>query len=538
MRLRLRTILLVVNLVVISLPLGGIAVLRLYESVLVRQTETELIAQGAFITAAYRAALLRWQQQHPEQHSWLTGYGLPIAPRWIDPDNGSRWRPRPAVLDLAVDPVNPPAPPGLITGQPIDPIARTVGREINPVLRDAQVITLAGIRVVNYQGLIVASTGSDRGRSLLNYQEILRALEGETVSLLRRRLTEQPDPPLNSISRGTGIRVIVAMPIVYRQRILGAVLLVRTPANITQALYSKRYPLLYSVLVLLALALLLSLFTSLTLDRPIRALIDQAERAVRGEKQAVVPLARPVTQEIAQLSAAFATLVRDLEARSDYIRNFAAHVSHEFKTPLTAIKGSLELLEDHHDSMEPAERQRFLAHIGADTDRLERLVRQLLELTRADTAVSIDRSAVLNPARIVTRLRRRYPALTGHGPDQTVSVSIDEQTLESLLIALVDNSYQHSGPDVSVTAVAELTGRQLIFTVTDNGPGIAADDHDRIFEPFFTTARSRGGTGLGLAVVKALVLAHRGQVELLPTDGPGTCLRLSLACQSTVKPSD
>ncbi|MGI9332960.1 MAG: sensor histidine kinase, partial [Gammaproteobacteria bacterium] len=128
-RLRLRTILLVVNVVVLALPLGGIAVLRIYESALIRQTETELIAQGAFVAAGYRATL---RNLNPNYYA-SDDYGHPIGERWLF-DDAEHWRPRPAVLDLAVDRIRPPAPEPMVAGAP-DAIAAAVGAELAPVLQ-------------------------------------------------------------------------------------------------------------------------------------------------------------------------------------------------------------------------------------------------------------------------------------------------------------------------------------------------------------------------------------------------------------------
>jgi len=207
-RPRLRTILLLVNLIVLLLPLGGILVLRLYESALIRQTESELIAQGAFIRAFYLAALHRLRatdgQDDREPKDGATDgsvvYGLPLdpdIPRRSPP--AGRWRPLPPVLDLAHDEIRPRAPDSIPAAVRADRFARAAGREITAILRDAQIVTLSGIRVVDFRGVVVASTGGDLDRSLEPWEEVARALRGEPVSLLRRRV----DPyiaPLASIS--------------------------------------------------------------------------------------------------------------------------------------------------------------------------------------------------------------------------------------------------------------------------------------------------------------------------------------------------
>ncbi|MDS4031186.1 MAG: HAMP domain-containing sensor histidine kinase [Candidatus Contendobacter sp.] len=530
-RLKLRHLLLAVNLAVLWLPLLGLEALRLYDSALVRQTESELIAQAAFVAASYRAALARLAPQVVAD--WE--YGVPLAAPWRERQAGeTRWRPRPARLDLAEDAVYPSPPDTIAPAVPADPHAQAVGQELQALLHDAQIMTLAGIAVADMRGTVVATTGPSLGRSLAAFEEVRRALAGEMVSLLRQRIPDSAPPAIDSISRGTSLRVFVAAPILQDQRIVAVVLLWRTPIALSQVLHGKRYHLLLATVLLLGTVVLMSTFTSFTVVRPLQALVRQAQRATAGEKGAVTPLARPVTREIAELSGAVAAMARHLEQRADYIRTFAAQVSHEFKTPLAAMRGTVELLRDHLDTMTATERERFLSHLDQDAARLERLVRRLLELARADVmqASASDRAEV---ATVVQRLAARYRdaglTVSVVEPLPSASVAMAEDVLESILGNLLDNARQHGGDAVTVTVTRPAphagTDPVLLIEVSDNGPGISAANAARVFEPFFTTDRARGGTGLGLAVVKSLLTAHRGAIEL-GKSAAGTRLRIRL----------
>ena len=514
-RPRLRSILLIVNLLILLLPLGGIFVLRIYESALVRQTESELIAQAAFVAASYKATF----QRHATSKISLSDYGLRPLPQWRPPPSDvSRWRPRPAILDLADAHIRPRPEDPLASTQAPDAIASKVGQELRTIIQDAQVVTLASIRVVDYQGIVVASTAEEAQLSLLQLEEIQRALQGEHVSLLRRRISDEPAPPLLSMSRGTHVRVFVSMPIFLHDRILGAVMLSRTPASIGQALYHKRYLLISAALLLLAVVLMIAGFVSYTINQPLRALMQQTERAVRGEKGAITPLSRPVTSEIAQLSKAVAHMAYTLERRADYISDFAAQVSHEFKTPLTAIRGAAELLRDHGANMSDEERERFWHNLLGDTERLDALVKHLLELARADVLQVGEESC--DAATVVANLMQRYQhtaiELVWQNSKQTIILAISENILETILINLIENARQHAGETVriDIDMQVESDSQQLRLRLTDNGPGISAGNALRVFEPFFTTARESGGTGLGLAVIKSLIEAHQGSIRL------------------------
>ena len=266
----------------------------------------------------------------------------------------------------------------------------------------------------------------------------------------------------------------------------------------------------------------MSVLTSFTVVQPLRKLVQQAQRATAGEKGAVTPLARPITREIADLSHAVTTMAGHLEQRADYIRTFAAHVSHEFKTPLAAIRGAVELLRDHLETMTAAERERFLGNLDDDAARLERMVRRLLDLARADVlqAASSDRARV---DEVIRRLAARYRELglpvSVVEPLAASVAAINEDVLESILSNLLDNARQHGGAEVTVTVACADFGigadAMLRISVNDDGPGVSAANATRVFEPFFTTARAQGGTGLGLAVVKSLLAAHGGAIELV-----------------------
>lgn len=537
-RPQLRAILLIVNLVILLLPLAGIWILRLYESELIRQTESELTAQGAIIAATYRDAWLRAQRETGGKQVRIgqerPAYGNPVPPQWRDQwDPRVSLRPIQPALDIAQDLVYGPAPEGEQPAIAPDQRAVRAGELVLPILSTAKGITLAGIRVMDYRGTVVASTGADLSLSLAGRIEVQRALRGEYYSLLRKRGDEPTSRPLASISRDTEVRVFVAMPVVHQDRVVGAVALSRTPLSIIKAVYLSRHYFIGGALVLLAVVLLVSLFTSLTISRPVAALIRQAEGVSKGELSAVEPLKRPGTREVALLSEALAGMAVTLQKKADYIRTFASNVSHAFKTPLTSIRGTVELLQDHLGDMNATDKDRFLHILGEDTDRLQRLVTKLLLLARAESLRPADESTSLPDvlASVVQRYRE-----TGHDVSLDCSraansVRIGKEALESIISSLLDNSIQHGGDGVKVFIT---TGRastpdseSVVIRYHDTGPGIPTDKTEAVFRPFFTTAGDKGGTGLGLSIVRALLAAHDGTIVLEPATS-GAAFSISL----------
>lgn len=523
-RLSIGTALVLMNLAVLALPLSGIWTLRLYQSALIRQTESELIAQGAIIAAAYRVA-------------WRSAGGRPDAlpanaPRRRPPGSDERWLPRFANLDLAVDPILPPPSDPVPASSPADAAAVKAGEALDPMLRDAQRTTLAAIRVLDRDGIVVASTGEGLGQSLGGQEEVARALRGEPVSALRERGSPAPPSPLSAIDTGSQLRIFTTLPVLDEDRVLGVVMLSRTPRTLSDALYGKRWHLVALAALLLGSIGGLSALGTFAISRPVRAVTDQAKRTAEGERGAINPVVGPTVREVAELSEALSRMARTLEDRADYIRGFAAHVSHEFKTPLTTIRGTVELLQEHFDSMSQDERARFLRNLEGEAERLARLVTRLLDLARADVAPGADHAKTVADA-LVGRVAERYREsglAVDAGATEPLTVAIAEEAMEMILVNLIENAFQHAGPQARVTVALHRQGNAGVLVVSDDGPGISAANAERVFTPFFTTARKHGGTGLGLSIVQSLARVHGGAVALLPSPNGATFeVRLPLA---------
>ena len=321
-RPRLQTLLLMVNLLVLLLPLGGIAILRLYESELVKQTEAALISQGALLAAMYRQEMLQQFRATGDSEAALQA-GNPVLPHLLE-QYAQDLMPVTARLDIATEMVHAPAAPAVEPSSKPNPFAVAVGDALAPVISSAKRSTLSGIRLVDHQGIVVATSGTEEGMSLIDREEVKRALQGEHVSLLRQRISDEPPPTFDSISRRARFRVFVAFPAVHQGRVLGAVILSRSPIDVGTSLYLIRTQLLKVGGVLVAVVFLVSLMTTWAISRPIHALIAQAKQVRRGEKGAAVPLTSPGTQEVAQLSEAIARMASTLEQRAEYIQTFAS----------------------------------------------------------------------------------------------------------------------------------------------------------------------------------------------------------------------
>lgn len=224
-------------------------------------------------------------------------------------------------------------------------------------------------------------------------------------------------------------------------------------------------------------------------------------------------------------------MVRAEEMKRDFIQN----VSHELRTPLTAIKGYLETLEETVTGQE----QEYLKIVKRHTDRLIRIVNDLLVLTRLETAqVPLENETVsvrelMTDAAVVCKplLENKGLELKLELPEPDVSIRGDRLYLEQALVNLIDNAARYTERG-EVRISARLENHNLLLSVEDTGIGIAAEHLPRIFERFYVVDRSRsrqsGGTGLGLAIVKHIVNLHRGEIRVESTPGVGSKFTLVL----------
>ena len=521
-RIRLRTLLLLINLLILILPLAGIWFLRLYESALIRQTESELVAQAAVIVGAFKSSRQRLIADGKAQPEAAADAPAVDRPAVVPAD-------RMPELALATDRVLPPPPDPAPPDRPATIAAGLVGQQLETVIRDAQQVTLASIRVLDPNGVIVASTGRNAGQSVIALDEVARALRGEPMSVMRYRERPATIVP-GGFSRGAALRVFVTMPVIVDDHVVGAVMLSRTPRDLAQAIWGKRYELGALAVILVVVGIGSAVLTSRLITRPLDAVVAQAGRVAAGDLTAAGTIPASGTREAEELSVAVGHMARSLAQRADYIRGFAAHVSHEFKTPLASAKGAVELLAQDGDTMSAAERTHFFGLVASGLDRLERLVRGLVDFARAEMAQRASGTVDILPAlrEVAGSYCARGLAVAVSGDDALVAMPREAFTVA--LSALLDNALQHAGTRARVTIETAAMADCVLLTITDDGPGISPDNRARVFEPFFTTARTQGGTGLGLPIVRAVVGAAGGSIELL--DGEmGARFRLSLPRQ-------
>jgi signal transduction histidine kinase len=505
-RLRLRTIVFATLFTVAALPGIAAMFLRVYENTLVRQTEAELVGQGAALAAV---AAAQWPG---------TAVTMP------DPQD---FRPEPATIDLSSSDILAERPLPQPSGLAPDADAAAVWSTLAPVAARTRQVTLSSILLLDREGLIASEPS---GQSHAAIPEVSTALAGRPETVLRRNGDYRATYQFEWLSRAAAVRVHHARPIIVNGRVVGVLLLSRSARSLFKGLYADRGKILLGIAAIFMLLLVLSSVLSRGIVRPVEALA-RASRALALGRQDFPEPPRTAAAEIQDLYADFARMAEAIERRSRYLRDFAHAVSHEFKTPLSGIRGTLEILGDHGDSMAPDERRRFLANADADAARLTMLSTRLLELARADLSAN-DPAGRADLAAILNRLADAYQAdgfaVAATLPEGLPLLAIRDASLEAIASALIDNSRQAGASRVSFTADQGVAAVRI--KVADNGPGIAEADRTRIFEPFFTTRRVSGGSGLGLPIIKSLIEAAGGSLALAQSDtGAVFVLELPLA---------
>jgi two-component system sensor histidine kinase BaeS len=275
----------------------------------------------------------------------------------------------------------------------------------------------------------------------------------------------------------------------------------------------------------------------------LRALEDAARRFGEGDLTARAPATGG--DEVAAVALAFNRMADDLAARQQQLsaadrarRQLLADVSHELMTPLTAIRGYAETLGLPQFGPSAPDGQRYVRIIQEEVERIERLVGDLLDLSRYEAAgitlVSEDVAVSELFDRVVQRheqaAREKQVTIQVALADEEMEVRGDGRRLEQALQNLASNALRHTPAGGHITLSAEQQQTVTRLRVSDTGSGIPADHLPHIFDRFYKAdpSRSAAGSGLGLSIVKAIVERHGGTVSVKSESGSGTTFEITL----------
>ena len=265
------------------------------------------------------------------------------------------------------------------------------------------------------------------------------------------------------------------------------------------------------------------------MTRPMTQLIDAAQRIEDGDYSVQVLESGP--RDLRSVARAFNEMSARLKASDEQRRGFLAELAHEFRTPLTVIRGQAEAIAD---GVYPGDAA-HLAPILDSTETLDRLVEDLRTLVLTDAGnlvlhrepTDVGALAADTVESFRTQTEAAHVALSVDVADGLPPVDIDPARIRSVLGNLLSNAIRHTPSGGSIKVAVGRAGADVVVSVTDTGEGIPAELLPRVFERFVKGASSTG-SGLGLAIAHDIVAAHGGMLEIQSTLGSGTTARLTL----------
>lgn len=291
-----------------------------------------------------------------------------------------------------------------------------------------------------------------------------------------------------------------------------------------------------TLIVIYVLSFMIFLGIHLFIYLPLRKITEAAKQYASGNLDYEIPVNSQ--DEIGYLSASLNYMSTHLKDMEDYQKKFVANVSHDFRSPLTSIKGYIEAIAD---GTIPVELQgKYLNIILFETERLTDLTRDLLTLNEFDT-----KDLLLNKESFDLHEMMKQVAASFEGTCTSRKISIellfasrvlyvhaDRSKIQQVLYNLLDNAIKFSNPQSTVTIETTERGEKIFTSVRDYGIGIPKEDLSKIWERFYKSDLSRGkdkkGTGLGLAIVREIIQAHNENINVISTEGVGTEFIFSL----------
>ncbi len=386
------------------------------------------------------------------------------------------------------------------------------------------------ILILDAQGLVLVDSQpqGQEGTNLRSDPLVVQALAGQYASRVDQASQDQE------------AAMHLALPVQVENRLVGVVYLSQSLSDVTAVLQDLRSRWLLSTVIALIFSGLVGLLLSGAIASPLRRLTTAAGAVARGQLDQQVPVNS--RDELGRLSQTFNEMTARLRAARQMQIDMVANVSHELRTPLTSIKGLVETLRNGAVD-DPEVRDDFLETVENETDRLIRLINDLLLLSRADSeALNLQRQPVdLTPliqatvAQLTPQAEARQLLLQVEANPTCPSVSVDPDRIEQVLVNLLDNAIKYSRPGGQVTISLDGGPDQpVLVQVQDEGIGIPAEALARIGQRFYRAdkARSRtgGGSGLGLAIARSLVEAHGGRLWVESQEGQGTVVSFTLPC--------
>lgn len=401
------------------------------------------------------------------------------------------------------------------------------------------------LRVVDARDAVVFDADEDQPEDSLHPIEafFFGAVDGDT-----RRLDEELGP---AAARSTTLAAraaeklggfvdchasnsVVCEGAVPAQDARGAPYVVHAQASSTRALrqvYALRYMLARVMLLAVPFSVLIGLYAARRVSLPIEQLRQQAlSKAKAASPNADLP---EPSDEVGDLSSALNALLFALEAKRTAHQALAADLVHELKSPVATVRAIADALESGNAG--PERLERLARALRESSSKLDRLVTQFLELARAEAGLPNEPRTPLDLHELATGITQSLESdarhegkrfiVEGSGASEALVVA---HRAEALLRELCENAASFTDEGGSVVVRVLGTEHEVTLEVSDDGPGITPDDLPKVWQRFFTTRGQKRGTGLGLALVRAVCEAHGGRVDVRSEPGKGATFSVTL----------
>ena len=378
------------------------------------------------------------------------------------------------------------------------------------------------IYVTDGRGIVVYdSAGQAVGKDYSRWNDVYLTLRGKYGA---RSTLSDPNDKTSSVMH-------VAAPIRDGDRIIGVLTVAKANQRIQPFIESSQNAILRQGWILLGLSFLIGIGVTLWLSRSLATLGKFARSVTAGERVVAPELGN---NEIGELGRALETMRERLDGKQ-YVEQYVQTLAHEMKSPIAAIRGAAEILEDAPPG---PDRERFLHNIDTQSARLAAMIDKMLALASVEHRQSleniepVDMVAVAREAvaAIEPRLGRKQLRIDcSLGPAPAI-VDGDRFLLGQALANLLDNAVDFSPPAAAIEVELRSQGQSVLLRVSDRGPGIPEFAHDRIFDRFYSLPRPDGSrsSGLGLSFVREVAALHGGSASLLNREGGGAVAELNL----------
>ncbi|MCK6681395.1 MAG: two-component system sensor histidine kinase CreC [Thermoanaerobaculia bacterium] len=379
--------------------------------------------------------------------------------------------------------------------------------------------------VTDSRGIVLFdSHGGKEGADFSRWNDVYLTLRGKYGA---RTTRDDPADPASAV-------IWVASPIVHQGKTIGVLSLGRPIRSIDRIASTTIERIVIGGTVAAFVVILLLYLLTVWFTRPIGQLMDYARR-VRDGRPASLPVLGDT--DLGRLGTAFEEMRQALEGRK-YVEHYVETLTHALKSPLSAIRGAAELMREE---MPAARREKFLGNVLLESDRMQKVIDQLLRLSvlenqgRLGTVAAVDLASLAREVSesSASHLERRSISL--RLALEEARVDGDAFLLKQAIANLLQNAIEFSGTGTAIELRTGVEGGQALVEIADEGPGIPAYAREKVFEKFYSLPRPETGaksSGLGLPIVRQVARLHRGEIELENRPQRGLKARLKLPIAS------